>query len=797
MKRIYLILLLLGVLIFSWGVNAIHLTPDNISPAADLELLLEITQGGEELAAVDINFRIIGESIWQKEPMHKDTPVSPYWRGVIPGNAIANDEVEYRFELKQLSGNIEYIPARNSVLPNYFILPLSPEGSQSEGFVLLTDESSISADEGYVLAVSFLALLPDLDPGSIKVFVGGKDVTKRTQISESVLMYREDHPQDGITKAIVTASAKGKQIYSDTWITQVLPGTLRRELPFTYRGSANFSTNIYNVSGDNPTMRAAKNDFRTWADLYGSYGIVDLQTNLLISSLEDSNQQPVNRYTFGLQVPHFDLYVGDHSPNLSKYTLSGKNIRGVHGELYGRYAALSLTHGQSVRQTKFQTEDFKSGTFKQEAIAARLRLGSENGFMVAFNGSRHRDVISSLDEAYYRYTQIQGETVDTLYTTMAQDNLVLSMDARLNLPSQHVMMGVEVAGSLYNSNTIPGALTSAELEEYGMDPEFAGINLDPSNLSNLFVINKNMEPFLPSRTNLAWNAYLSMYLYHNFLNLEYSETGSAFYSLGTYAQPVDCRMISISDQVSFGRMLSVIGSYIYTQDNLMKHSSETNTYHNVNAQAILRLERMPYFKTSFYTNTGKNKENSEVADAGYAFSPFNRDSMNMSFGMGYDFIQIPYVPTQLDLSFRLGKDFSELNTEAELQPMTDNKNSGISLNLNSRYTLIPLRTQLSYVNSQNSNELLDKKYVSNSFFLKADYALWENKIMPYVSFRTTGLGKDYLAQNYNNYNLGVQSYPMQNMSVSADLGIKTYTNGDASDLDYNATTFRLSLTQRF
>ncbi|MCB5263048.1 MAG: hypothetical protein LHW64_03840 [Candidatus Cloacimonetes bacterium] len=792
MKKCYISILLLSAVMLSWAVVAIHVSPSSASPGADVELLLEITQGGENLANVDINYRLKGENSWQSEPMQQDAPDSAYWRGIIPSTMIANDILEYRFELKYLSGSTEYIPAKDSMKPNYSLNPLSPQGTQSQGFVLLTDESSMFSDEDYVLAVSFLALISDIDQSSIKVFVNGRDVTKRTEISNSVLMYREEHPKEGIMKAVVTANAKGKQIFSDTWIMQVLAGKgAKRGVPFKLRGSANFSTNIYDVSGN---ISAAENDYRTWADLYGSYGILDLQTNLLVSSQEDSNMQPINRYTFGLVLPVLDIYLGDYSPNVSKYTLSGKNVRGVYARLHGYYSEFIVSHGESVRKTTYEDGSFKGGTFKQESLAGRFRLGSENCFMIGFNGSRHRDIISSLDEEYYRYETAQG---DTVYTAMAQDNVVLSIDARLNVPDQHVMMGVEAAGSLYNSNTIPGPLSIDELADYGLDPEFGGYELDPSNFSDLFVINKNMEPFLPSRANLAWTAYLRMYFLNNFLNLEYSETGSAFNALGTYSQLVDSKMLSITDQMSFGRILTISGGYSISSDNLMGHKNETNDYQNINAQAVLRIPKLPYLKASYYDNVGKNKENTEIEDESFVFSPFNRDSKSMSFGLGYNFLHIPFVPTQFDISYRLGNDYGEMDAGAGLNPISENENSGISFSLSNRYTMIPLRTQISYVSSQNKNILQEKEFANSSIFLKADYSLWSNKIKPYVSYRTTGLKKDYGNQNYTNYNLGVESYPIKNMSVTTDLGMRSYSNDDDSTLDYDTTTFRLCLTQRF
>jgi hypothetical protein len=38
---------------------------------------------------------------------------------------------------------------------------------------------------------------------------------------------------------------------------------------------------------------------------------------------------------------------------------------------------------------------------------------------------------------------------------------------------------------------------------------------------------------------------------------------------------------------------------------------------------------------------------------------------------------------------------------------------------------------------------------------------------------------------------------MQNMTVTADLGIRSYANDDLDGVDYSSTTFRLGLSQRF
>lgn len=796
MRKLLSILLLLCSVTLAFAVTALHLSPEHLDPKDDIELLLEITQAAENVAAVNIHYRLLGESIWLSKAMQQDQPGSVFWRGEIPRSVVANNEFEYRFEMQLSSGNTEYLPLDDG--KTYFTInPNSPSGTQSDGFVLLSDESSISADDGYMLAVSFLALADDIDPHSIKVYVGGRDVTKQAQITGDVLVYRDEKPRAGIQKAMIVANVEGKELYSDTWITQILPGTGRSGIPFKLRGNVNFSAHIYAESSDDPTYSVAKDDYRTWADLYGNYGILDLQTNLLISSLEDSHAQPVNRFTFGLQLPVLDVFVGDYSPNLSNYTLSGKNIRGIYASLHSEYLALSFAHGESMRKTKSEGNLAqgipKSGTFKQEALGARLSMGRDNGFRIGFSGSRHRDIVSSLDEQYYRYQTSSG---DTLYSVMAQDNAVIGVDARLNVPEQHVLMGFEMAGSITNKNTIPGPMTSEEWEDY-LDLDLLGLEIDPEDYADLFVINKNMQPFLPSMANVAWMAYLRMYVWNNFLNVQYNETGSAFYSLGSYVQPQDTKTLSITDQISIGRLLSLTAGYSTTEDNVTGHKSETNSYQNIFAQAILRIPHYPYLKAAFYDNIGENKANTAIEDS--IFVPYNRDSQNFSFGIGYNISQIPYVPTQIDLSYHLGNDFSEhdFTLGQGWETLTDNENSGVSLSMNNRFTMIPLRTQFAYTTAKNKNLILDKSYQNSSFYFKADVSLWQNRIKPYLSYRKTTLKGAYDPQDYANINLGVESFPIKNMTATADLGFKSYANDLDGAKDYDTTTFRICLTQRF
>mgnify|MGYP007064319125 FL=1 len=161
-------------------------------------------------------------------------------------------------------------------------------------------------------------------------------------------------------------------------------------------------------------------------------------------------------------------------------------------------------------------------------MAGRFQMGNENGFSIALNASRHRDIRSSLDKTYWW----KEDNPDTLedesgYKVRAQDNAVVSLDMKMNIPDQNIVMGLEVAGSLLNTNTLPGPFSTEDLDDYGVELE-----IDPADFAELFVINKNMEPFMPSRANLAWNAFFRTFFWNNMFSAQYSETGSAFNTLG-------------------------------------------------------------------------------------------------------------------------------------------------------------------------------------------------------------------------------------------------------------------------
>jgi hypothetical protein len=794
MKKQILMLLSIVFITQLFSVALLNISPQTYNFNRACDLRVEVQQGLSDIAKMKVCYRIGKAEHWYSEEMKQDNPGAIYFSASIPVQYLTTETIEYYFCAELNQGNKEYFPPQNETAPNYFLEPDIASGEAEPGFVLLTDNPIISAAEGYLLVVSFFALSEGIDPASIEVWVGGKDVTASANISSPLIVYKDENPQSGNKKAVIRAKKDGKTIHSPVWSTEVLPSskTLKQ---FTYQGTVNFASNYYNYS-DEDALGYTKSDAATWTDFYGSYGIYSMQANLYLSSLEHSNSQPVNRYTIGFNIPHLDFFAGDYAPTFSQLTLNGKNMKGIYSRLYYKALSLSVTHGQTVRKTKNELDldsevegMQKSGTFKQEAFGTRLQIGYEEPFFIGFSFTRHNDVISSLDSTYYQYTKADSiGNKSIIYTTKAQENAVLGMDARINIPAQKAVLGAEIATSLLNTNTIPGAISQQDLEDYtGED-----IPVDPQDFSDLFVFNKNMIPFLPCRESIAWLIYYRNYFRNNMFGIQYSETGSAFNAFGASYQMPDSRVISLTDNFNVSRYFILSGGLNLIEDNLSEHKSETNNTTSWYLQSILRLTNLPYFKLAYYNNLSENKQNKNIAST---FQKAKNSSQNIIFGIGYNITQIPYVPTQLDISYKTGTDNSKKSNEE----LSDNKNSGFNLTMFNRLQMIPLTLQftMSLNNNKDPLAITNKKGKNNNFFMGASYSLWEDNIKPYTNFQIVTADGAQGDRTYQYYTLGVEAYPWKALCINTNIALANYKNKENSVYNYNNFVWRVLLSQRF
>ncbi|MCB5229712.1 MAG: hypothetical protein LHW44_06585 [Candidatus Cloacimonetes bacterium] len=830
MKRILLALILISLTAISYAQMTAQVIAQNQSPDAytfgsNVNMRIEVNQGNELIKSVYIRYRPIikdaSELNYRKIAMSPRSPGSDIWEGTIKHSDIGDKDIEYYYEFTLLDDSVEKMPWDMDVNGAYMLVAGALKSRLENGFVLLSQDGDIDQSDGFIFAVSYLTIADHVDENSIRVWVGGKDVTKKATITDNTIIYRGS-AQAGEVRGMITAKIDGENVQSPTWTTT---STGKIRLPITYYGSVNFASNIYDYNIKDPQSSSvssgydSKNEFVGWGDVTASMGRITAFSNIYMNSHESSKYQRINRYTMGLRLPSFEIIAGDYSPTISPLTMNNRNLFGLSGRLYSHGVSLELSAGEMQRATLLKDEDDTplSATFKQEAIGFRLRMGPEDGFSIGINGTRNRDIISSLDENAIILNnpnagKDDGDDADDTeplhsYIVKPQDNLVLSVDVKLNIPDQRVVLGAELAGSLLNRDTRGGVFSADELEQIGGFTNLTS-KIDLTQLADIFVVNRNMEPLYPNRENLnwlAWMAYFRTYFWNNLFNISYSNTGSAFNALSTNYLQKDNTVLSITDQFFLGRTFTLTGGYNHQTDNLSKDFAETN--HNISwfAQGLLRIANYPYLKAAFFNTDFMNKNNPAVQPAS-KFTPYKLNSKNLSVGMGYDAPQIPILPSQFDISYRMNMNDRKEGEAANEDLIFENFDYSVNFSMSNRMLYIPLRTQFVLSLANNKRDLGFSEGVSinelhkNSnftFFGRTEYSLFDSRMVPYLSYRRVNLTGDQKDQSYDYLTVGIDSVPLHNLSVGTCISQKYHRIQDQTNYKNDSFTWRFQVSQRF
>lgn len=793
MKQTLLLIFLIAISVSLAGLIAIHEPPQNYEPGESVNLSLEIPAEAETIARIDLCYRPAGSTGQSCKVMEALLPGSSNYTAQLLPQELQGQDIQYWFEFELIDGTSFRYPDEALGGQLFTLKAAIQNGKEVQGFVLLSTDDDFAQNGEYVLAVSYFAIADLLDYRTIDVWVNGRKVTAQAAITENLLTYRDPKPKTNQYSAVITAlNDHGVLIKSQTFVSQVNPKGGRSRL--SVWGGLNFASNFHShepsATEASTGYEYPENDYAGWLDFYARYKKLKVNVNTLHSSFEDPNRQSVDSYRVGLELAFLNVQAGDNTPQLSPLAMSNKSIRGLYGGLFGKYIGLEVVGGDLVRKTISEGDPQRSTAFRQEALGGKLRLGSEQGLAMSLTLTRNRDIIDSLDPADFIY--YDPVTADTLFVVAPQDNLVASFDTRINIPALNTNLGVEVAGSLYNRNTWPGPISAEEIGQYigGFD------YIDPADLAEVFVINRNMEPILPGLPNCAARAYLRTNFLNNIIDVNASATGPAYYALGTWNQKQDTRSITVSDMFNVGRSLFLSGTYSWQQDNLFDTAAETNAYQIWHLQASLRLFKYFSLRGGFLNSDASNSANSAIGED-IPFIPYRRNSQSLTLGAGFNNARVNYLPYLCEISYRNGTDGSRIDDAEESQ----NRNNSINLSLLSKFGKIPLRLQVNASlgmldrDIQNSDALSTDSSLSLS--ARLSYSLFKEKLISYLQYRRSDLNGAQDTQAYDHLTLGLDIYPWKNMSVSTSLNRKTSVH--QADVDQNSQTLTWSLTlgQRF
>jgi hypothetical protein len=786
MKYILIIILLSAPFLLNAELLTQHYPPSVLNRTGETGIILTLLGPRDNLEEVILSYREIGQYTYREIERKREDITSQEVTFLLPRLAPPAAGYEYFFIIRS-SETQTTLPVNQPQL-NPFRVSIPLTDTAADLFILLNPVTEIESDQDLVFAVSLYNLEKIIDPASVSLFLNGKDITGSAIYTPPLLVYTLSSPRAGIHNFQVRAQTKdGQPLQSPVWRYSVAAkATFLDELPIDIGGQAIFNSNLRNELESNDeeeTMRArTRNDASLRLNLHGRKDWFAFRTRLYLSSYESSSKQAVNRFTLGFTVPHFEMDIFDSTPDYGSFLLSNNNVRGA--SLKAHYGVLTLqsAYGETSRALEGKTltdSTFTAGTFQRHTFAGRLEIGTHDFLSFGLGFAKNKDRTASLAEQYYRFPAAdEDESPGSLLVT-PKDNVVLGSNVRLALDNQRFVLGAEIATSLYNSNTLDGVISKEELEEYLEE----SVPFDPESFESIIIINKNVEPIIPNMASVAYRLYVNWFIAGNFLNLSYSEVGASFRSLSSGYLQNDARILTVSDNVSLlNNQLLLDAGLNLIRDNLSEQKNTTTTNTNWYLQTMVRPRDLPYLRLGYNQNSYSDdlKEN-EIDQQMGAFN----------IGAGYNFVQIPFATTTLDIGMTLADDKD--NTEMKA---FDQKRTGFQINLYNAMREIPLTSRIG-ISSTSQKDIGD---ISNSYFsfsFRNEYAFLQETVRPYLNLRFNTLGGDQDDQQISNYELGTIYQPFLRTTVNTSFEIMSYQNKEIDDLDYSVFTWRLNIAQRF
>lgn len=797
---ITLIVMCVSVGLFA-QVDVFHLPPIGIRSNEVPMLSFEVRSGFHDVDKATVYYREIGNTSYEQRIMERGTETNPVFSVVL--DKTPQQGLEYYFVIEDRQMQSYTLPENNPESQPYRTMVVQAPREIENNFVLLSPDPDFSnIKENFVIAFSLFAVSDILDYDSIRLMLNGRDVTNRATITDNLLVYRVDKPKAGKYYYQVSArTLDGRTLRSPQYSSDVRIKPV--ELPLGLSGRLTTTSWLQSHRGD---QIEDESEFNTNANLTfdGQYKRLRFRSRLLLSTLEDKEKQPVNRYSLQMSLPWWDLYLGDHIPEYSSFLLSGKNIRGVTSRFKAKDWSFTATYGNSARSIDGKLELYetsqgdslhlaKRGVFERQTTAFRVEVGDQRSAVWGLSFAKNKDNINSLSDDHYINPQTDMPAVTP------KDNIIIGTDTQFAFFRQRLVLGAEVAMSFFNSNIIGGALSLDSLNaKLNTDVDFP---VGPEEIESIFVINENVEPLKPGLNNTAYKAFVRAVFLRNYLNLSYSVVGSSFNSLSANYGSKDARIISLYDNVLLmNNQLAINLGVTILSDNVYNKKEYTTTSTNYFTQIAYLPPGLPSFRVGF---TSANSENDAPEPGEDEFgSQFHMTNSNIMFGMGYDVRQIPLAPTQFNISYSI------LNSRDEIKKSFDDRKNTVTLSANSRFEELPLTTTISYSYTGNTNdripidtdetdpEIETEKYGYNSILLRGTMDFFENKLKPYADFRHSFYSGDISGQTQQMMNVGARYSLTRHTSFSTDLGMRLFQSEDDKS-DYSRLNWRFRFEQRF
>ena len=485
---------------------------------------------GQELKLVALSFEVIepiDATLYYRLPGSKSFLEIPFknsginWEASLPGFSLTAEGLEYIIAFQFSRDRLVSFPREDPFNNPYYLTTVPPKGQKkigmfnnlySEDILILSPEPNELVNQESVLIATSFFNTDKVDFSTVQLFLDDLEVTNSVLIEEGILTYDPGILTIGIHSIqILMKDIDGESIIPLKW--DFIVGTERIEILdlVTYNGRLNSRLSSEKLGRTSLNIAEVIGDFSVdvqWAKL---------NTDLRLTSRESPYSQPNNRLGTAFSIGGFlDVNMGDFYPQLSRFTIDGKRVRGlgidadlkwlkvqfINGELNravqekagvnGGYNILYDLTTPNEDGSKTYYLDRTGFSFKRKITGLRLSTDLFSKLNMGVHLVKTRDDTTSvnriLDNAkFYSDTLVQNIPVsnytleefknalllsgDTLLAPNShwkgqkpKDNLILGFNIGTVLDNQKLTLDFDWNMSLYNRNIWDGVMSISELD---------------------------------------------------------------------------------------------------------------------------------------------------------------------------------------------------------------------------------------------------------------------------------------------------------------------------------------------
>ncbi|HPI72618.1 MAG TPA: hypothetical protein PK843_06935 [bacterium] len=586
--------------------------------------------------------------------------------------------------------------------------------------ILSPNDAETLAPDQVAIAVSLISGEEEIEQGSVRLWLDGAEITTLAESSPSLITYTPKQLKPGPHKLTVQAkSAGGSPLPQASVRFLVESGATAKAEEKALQVHLFADGRTEQMLDDNQSLLIGGADFT------GAYKSLFYEGNLYLTSLEDRNRQPANRFYLNLHNKWFGVAAGDIHPMYNDLILWGRRVRGFSGYLHLGFLNIDLVSGSLTRAVNGNRSADSTrrsyGTFQQNLIGIRPSIGSGKNFQLGLT-----------------LVKVKDDTQSIRYGAMPKDNLVVGPDLKLSFDRGRIQVEARGALSLLTEDISPGAVTADDLEK-ALNLE-EDLPIDPESLADYFIVNESTQPLNPlEKTSMAYNAAVKLDYFRNLLQVGYKSIGASYRSLANSWLRTNLEGWYFNDRLRLfdNKVYATIG-YEDLLDNFSRQNSNPSISLKTFNYSVTLYPGKDLPQLTLGMRDQRRDNGVKKVQTAYLYDGLETDTLviddrelqtyrDLSAQISQNLSLFDLQHT-ISLSYISTRNIDEYKNSRAAEDIGRELNTGVfMINVNTQFAA-PLKTNLSFASNRNSGPLSAGNLDYLMFGGGAEYGLWQDRL---------------------------------------------------------------------